>query len=168
MFSCSFLRGDKKELVVFVKTSCRFCENEPLFVWKQAVVFMKTSRRFYENEPLFVWKQAVVFVKTSRCFYENKPLLLWKPTVVFVKTSRRFCENKPSLRDVRCVVLSKKFLRFFGEGNERLNRLAIQSIVYCRWRRERQALCFEENTGQNVVLSILCSVWKWVCLIVFF
>lgn len=90
---------------------------------------MKTSRRFSENKPLFVWKQAVVFVKTSRCFYENKPLLLWKSTVVFVKTSRRFCENKPSLRDVRCVVLSKKFLRFFGEGNKKTEPSS--DSVYC-------------------------------------
>ena len=48
-----------------------------------------------------------------------------------MKTSRRFSENKPSLRNLRCVVLLKKFLTFFGEGNKKLNRLAIQSIVYC-------------------------------------
>ena len=103
MFSCSFLRGDKKELVVFVKTSCRFCENEPLFVWKQAVAFMKTRRCLCENKPSFLWKQAVVFMKTSRCFCENQPSFLWKRAVVFVRTSRRlgmsvvlFCRKSSS------------------------------------------------------------------------
>ena len=113
-------------------------KKNSLFLWKQAVVFMKTSRRFCENKPLFLWKPAVVFVKTSRRFCENEPSFLWKPAVAFVKTSRRLGMS---------VVLfcRKSFSDFLGKAIKRLNRLAIQSIVYCRWRRERQAVCSEKK-----------------------
>ena len=140
MFSCSFRRGDKKELVVF----------------------MKTSRRFYENEPSFLWKQAVVFMKTSRRFCENQPSLLWKRAVVFMKTSRRFCENEPSFRDVRCVVLSKKFLWFFGEGNKKTEPSS--DSVYCLLWLKKGAIrhMLWKKYRANAVLSILCSVmWHW-------
>ena len=80
MFSCSFRRGDKKEPIAFMKTSRRFCENQPSLLCKRAVAFMKTSSRLGMSVVLF-------------------------------------CR--------------KSFSDFLGKAIKRLNRLAIQSIVYC-------------------------------------
>lgn len=101
-------------------------------------------------------------VAPSERVIKKTPSLLWKPAVVFMKTSRRFCENEPSFRDVRCVVLSKKFLWFFGEGNKKTEPSS--DSVYCLLWLKKGAIrhMLWKKYRANAVLSILCSVmWHW-------
>ena len=57
----------------------------PLLEKKQAVVFSKTSRRFQQNNTSFSVKQHVVFSKTTRRFQQNKPLIEKKEVEIAYK-----------------------------------------------------------------------------------
>ena len=57
----------------------------PLLEKKQAVVFSKTSRRFQQNNTSFPVKQHVVFNKTTRRFQQNKPLIEKKEVEIAYK-----------------------------------------------------------------------------------
>ena len=50
---------EKKQAVVFSKTTRHFQQNNTSFSAKQHVVFNKTTRRFVKNKPMFYEKQAV-------------------------------------------------------------------------------------------------------------
>lgn len=100
--------------------------------------------------------------KTTRHFSENDPSFKWKQPVILVKITRHFCENDPLFRDVRCVVLSKKFLWFFWEGNKKTEPSS--DSVFCLLSSKKGAtiLVLWKKYRTNAVLSILCSVvWKW-------
>ena len=57
----------------------------PLLEKKQAVVFSKTTRRFQQNNTSFSTKQHVVFSKTTRHFQQNKPLIEKKEVEIAYK-----------------------------------------------------------------------------------
>ena len=67
-------------LIVFITSESRKSIH-PLLEKKQAVVFSKTSRRFQQNNTSFSVKQHVIFNKTTRRFVKNKPLFYEKQAV---------------------------------------------------------------------------------------
>ena len=60
----------------------------PLLEKKQAVVFSKTTRHFQQNNTLFSVKQHVVFSKTTRCFQQNNTSFSVKQAVDREERSR--------------------------------------------------------------------------------
>ena len=79
---------EKKQAVVFSKTSRRFQQNNTSFSVKQHGVFSKTTRHFQQNNTLFSVKQHVVFSKTTRCFQQNNTSFSVKQAVDREERSR--------------------------------------------------------------------------------